>query len=206
MGERATMAAVVLVPERPTVPEERVPAAALELPTHPVAVVAGAGDGAPPTDPTLAYLASLSPKGRQTMTERLKAVAALFGRPAAEVAWHRLGFAHVEAIRQRLAEGGAAPATINLTLAALRGIARYAHNLGLMDAEEERRIRAVRPAKGSRLPAGRAATSGELAALVRACLADRPPAGARDAALLAVLYVGGAAQRAGRPRPGRLDR
>ena len=34
MGERATMAEVVLVPERPTVPEERAPAAALELPTH----------------------------------------------------------------------------------------------------------------------------------------------------------------------------
>ncbi len=32
----------------------------------------------PSRDPALAYLASLSPKGRQTMTERLRTEAALF--------------------------------------------------------------------------------------------------------------------------------
>ncbi len=70
-------------------------------------------------------------------------------------------------------------------------MACYARNLNLMSAEEYDRIRDVRGATGARLPAGRAATAGELAALVRACLADRSPAGVRDAALLAVLYVGG---------------
>ncbi len=155
------------------------------------------GRAAPLRDPALAYLASLSPKGRQTMVERLRAVAALFrenGRtplPWESIPWHALRFAHVAHIRQQLIGRGAAPATVNLTLAALRGVARYARNLNLLSAEEYDRIRDVRGARGTRLPAGRAATSRELAALVRACLADRTPAGIRDAALLAVLYVGG---------------
>jgi len=160
-------------------------------------VTVAADHPAPPHDPARAYLASLSPKGRQTMTERLKAVATLLsgdkGVPISwdTLPWHELRFAHVASIRQRLIERGAAPATVNLTLAALRGVARYARNLGLLPAEEYDRIRDVRGARGTRLPAGRAATSGELAALVRACLADHTPAGVRDAALLAVLYVGG---------------
>jgi len=157
----------------------------------------GLGRPEPLHDPALAYLASLSPKGRQTMTERLRAVAALLAAdggvsmPWEGLPWHELRFAHVASIRQRLLARGAAPATVNLTLAALRGVARYARNLNLLSAEEYDRIRDVRGARGSRLPAGRAATSGELAALVRACRADRGPAGTRDAALLAVLYVGG---------------
>src|SRR4051794_12267124 len=142
-------------------------------------------------DPAAAYRASLSTNGRLAMAKRLRAVAALLGMPVEAIAWQALRFAHVAAIRQRLIEHGAAPATVNLTLAALRGVARYARNLGLLPAEEYERIRDVRLARGTRLPAGRAATGGELAALVRVCMADPSPAGARDAALLAVLYTGG---------------
>ncbi len=75
--------------------------------------------------------------------------------------------------------------------AALRGIARYARNLNLITAEEHDRIRDVQAVKGSRLPAGRAVLEGELGALVRACAADPTPAGVRDAAIFAVLYIGG---------------
>ncbi len=100
-------------------------------------------------------------------------------------------FQHVDAIRQRLLAAGRAPATVNLTLAAFRGIARYARNLGLITPEEHDRIRDVKAAKGSRLPAGRAVLAGELGALVAACTADRTLAGVRDAAIFAVLYIGG---------------
>jgi len=146
---------------------------------------------APQADPTAAYLASLSPKGRQTMLERLRAVAALLDVPYEQVVWHELRFQHVDALRQRLLEQGRAPATVNLTLAALRGIARYARNLGLITAEEHDRLRDVKGARGSRLPAGRAVLAGELGALVAACAADPTPAGVRDAAIFAVLYIGG---------------
>ncbi len=160
-----------------------------------------------PGDPAHASLASLSPKGRQTMTERLRAVAALLAVdggvpvPWEALPWHELRFTHIAAVRACLQERGAAPATVNLTLAALRGVARYARNLDLLGAKEYDHIRDVRGARGSRLTAGRAATHGELAALVRACLADRTPAGIHDAALLAVLYAGWA-RDTGRYPPG----
>jgi len=155
------------------------------------ALVAGADDRAPLADPTAAYLGSLSPKGRQTMVERLRAVATLIGVPYEQVAWHELRFQHVDFLRQRLLEQGRSPATVNLTLAAFRGIARYARNLGLITPEEHDRIRDVKAARGSRLPAGRAVLAGELGALVGACAADPTPAGVRDAAIFAVLYIGG---------------
>ncbi len=155
------------------------------------AVTAGADARVPLGDPTAAYLGSLSPKGRQTMVERLRAVATLIGVPYAEVVWHDFRFQHVDFLRQRLLEQGRSPATVNLTLAAFRGIARYARNLGLLTPEEHDRLRDVKAARGSRLPAGRAVLAGELGALVGACAADPTPAGTRDAAIFAVLYIGG---------------
>jgi site-specific recombinase XerD len=46
------------------------------------------------------------------------------------------------------------------------------------------------PVKGETLPAGRSLTSGEIMALMEACAADQSPTGARDAALIGVLYSG----------------
>src|SRR5215207_6999194 len=92
--------------------------------------LAVATDGRTPlTDPTLAYLASLAPKSRATMVERLKAVARLIHAEYETMVWHELRFQHLEFIRQRMLERGAAPATVNLTLAALKGITGYARDL-----------------------------------------------------------------------------
>jgi site-specific recombinase XerD len=85
----------------------------------------------------------------------------------------------------------AAPATVNLTLAVFRGIAREARNANTLSDEEYRRICAVKVDKGERLARGRAVPTGELTALVRACARDTGPAGVRDAAMLAALYTGG---------------
>ncbi len=74
---------------------------------------------------------------------------------------------------------------------AQRGVARAAWRLGLLTAEELAQVRDVPPARGTRLPAGRSATGGELAALLAACTRDPSPAGVRDGALLAVLYGAG---------------
>ncbi len=145
----------------------------------------------PIEDPLLAYLGSLSPRSRVTVQERLRAVASMMQVPYEDVIWHELRAHHVEWIRQALTERGVAPSTVNVTLSALKGIARRARNLDVLTSEEYDRIRDVRGAKGEREPAGRSATAGELEALVRACLRDRTPAGVRDVAMLGVLYIGG---------------
>src|ERR1039458_5860978 len=76
-------------------------------------------------DPTQAYLGSLAPKSQRVVQERLRVVAKLIGAPWGCVPGQALRVHHLESTRPRLLEQDAAPATVNLTLAALRGIARY---------------------------------------------------------------------------------
>ncbi len=152
----------------------------------------------PLTDPVYAYVGSLSPASQEAVWKRLRTVARLFEIPdAATFPWHHLRATQVARIRQRLMQPygpthkRAAPATVNLTLAVFRGIAREARNANAMTSEEYRRICEVKADKGERLPRGRAIPTGELTALVRACAHDTSPAGVRDAAMLAALYTGG---------------
>jgi integrase len=105
--------------------------------------------------------------------------------------WSALRYTHVVVIRQRLVAQDQAPNPINLTLAALRGVAREAWNLEYLTAEEYQRIKSVKGVSGSRLPAGRSFSSGELSALLRVCTDDPRPGGVRDAAILAILYSAG---------------
>jgi len=149
------------------------------------------GELQPLRDPVEAYLDSLAPRSQQAVRERLRAVARIAGVPPDEMPWHRLRAPHVEHIRNRLVREGKAPASVNLTLAALRGVLRQARTYNLLTDEEYRRVTEVKPARGSRLPAGRDVSLKELRALVQVCQEDDTPAGVRDAALLAVLYIGG---------------
>ncbi len=150
------------------------------------------------TDPVYAYVGSLSPASQEAVWKRLRTVARLFDIPdPATFPWHHLRAAQVARIRQRLMQPygptnkRAAPATVNLTLAVFRGIAREARNANALTDEEYRRICEVKADKGERLARGRAVPAGELVALVRACARDTSPAGVRDAAMLAALYTGG---------------
>ena len=152
-------------------------------------VVPAAGPGE--ANPLAVYLASLRPAGRAALVRALRVVARLLKAEYETFPWHDLRYQHVAAIRELLQEQGWAPASVNLVLSALRGIARAAWNLGYLTAEEYARVRDVRPARGARLPAGRAAKPSELRGLVAACAEDPTPAGVRDAALLAVLYAAG---------------
>jgi len=152
----------------------------------------------PLTDPVYAYIDSLAPASQEAVWKRLRTVARLFDIPdAATFPWHHLRAPQVARIRQRLmqpygpADKRAAPATVNLTLAVFRGIAREARNANAMTDEEYRRVCEIKADKGERLPRGRAVPTGELTALVRACARDTGPAGVRDAAMLAALYTGG---------------
>jgi len=152
----------------------------------------------PLADPVYAYIDSLSPASQEAVWKRLRTVARLFDiADPATFPWHHLRAAQVARIRQRLMQPygptnkRAAPATVNLTLAVFRGIAREARNANTMTDEEYRRVCEVKADKGERLPRGRAVPTGELTALVKACARDTSPAGVRDAAMLAALYTGG---------------
>ena len=142
-------------------------------------------------DPVAVYLAGLgSPKSRRTMLAALDTIATELGAPSAyDIHWRSLRYPHVAALRARLAERRA-PATVNKVLSALRGVAREAMRLGQLAAEEYTKITDVEGLRGSRLPAGRHIEMPELVSLFAAC-PKNTPAGARDAALLAVLRVAG---------------
>ncbi|MES2347818.1 MAG: tyrosine-type recombinase/integrase [Pseudomonadota bacterium] len=144
-------------------------------------------------NPALVYLAGLQPTGRRGIYVSLKQIVRLDGdRATVETFdWAELRYEHVAAIRSRLIEQGLAPATINHAIAALRGVARAAWNLGLVSAEDYERIKHVPSVRGERLAPGRALDKGEVAALLDACSRDESPAGRRDAAIIALLFAAG---------------
>lgn len=67
---------------------------------------------------------------------------------------------------------------------------KHAFALGLIDAEDYERLRRVESIRGVRIPRGRALPGGELRALFGIC-DPKKSGGARNAALLAILYGGG---------------
>ncbi|QXJ19707.1 tyrosine-type recombinase/integrase [Actinomadura graeca] len=160
----------------------------------------------------LVYVASLeSPRSRRAMGACLHRLAAMLhvaaGReagaaPGEAFPWGEVRAEHTAALRALIGaqtldgpDGEPAPwspAYRNLHLSALRGVLRTAWRLGEMSTDDYQRAKAVANFRGTRLPAGRSVHAAEFTALLRACAADRSPAGVRDAALLAVLYTTGA--------------
>ncbi|HEY4116291.1 MAG TPA: tyrosine-type recombinase/integrase [Byssovorax sp.] len=151
------------------------------LVTHPLVAAA-----AITLDPRAAYLASLAPSSRRTMASALSTIASWLGLGSHELPWHLVRRVHADAIRARLLVGYA-PATANRLLAALRGVLRAARRLRLIELEDHELAVGVARVGGERLPRGRALAASELRALFAAC-DPRTPIGARDAALLALLY------------------
>ena len=143
--------------------------------------------------PAAVYLARLAPGSRRAMRQSLDVIAGLLTGgtgDAMSVEWAAVGYQHSQAVRAKLAEVYS-PATANRGLSALRGVLREAWRLGLMTAEDYHRASDLEAVRGETLPRGRALGAGELAALMGACSKDPGPAGARDAAVLAVCYAGG---------------
>ncbi len=143
------------------------------------------------SDPATVYLASLAEGSRDTMRHSLKTIARIATDGAIEepeaFPFDGLRPHHVAAIRSRLAEDFA-PATANKTLSALRGVLKAAWRMGLIDSETFHRTSDIAPVRGSRVPAGRHVTQGELASIFRTLADDLSPAARRDAALIACLY------------------
>lgn len=141
-------------------------------------------------NPAAVYLASLSPGSRRSVKTALNLMAGFLtsGRcDAFSLDWGALRFQHTAALRAALAEHYA-PASANHRLSALRGVLKTAWNLGQIPSEEYHRATNLAPVRGESLPRGRALSAGELRMLFTVCAQDGSAAGARDAALLAILY------------------
>lgn len=137
------------------------------------------------------YLASMnSDAGRRTMRQALNLCAGWLSSGSADAlafAWYDLRFQHVTALRTRLAENYK-PASVNKILAAVRGVMKAAWQLGQMTAEDFHKAASVKSVKNDTLPAGRELTQGEITALMATCGSDPTNAGARDAAIIALMY------------------
>ena len=155
----------------------------------PVVTEPGPLDG----NPVAVYLAGKpSAVGRRGLEHSLNRAAEIFTggltTDARAVDWTEVRYQHVMALRAALHEKGAKPATINHILAAVRGTLREAWRLELIDAETLARAVDVKNVSASTLPAGRHVDVGEVRRLFEFCSASDTPAGARDAALLTLLY------------------
>ncbi len=130
---------------------DKPPTAALTLPLSAVSGV----QLAPELDPMRKFLAlSESPRTAQTMWEALVRIGRLYGVRPEDVAWHELRRLHTQDIRIRL--GGAySPRTVNVTLAALRGVLSCAWDDELMPGDAYARAVKIKNMKVSRLPKGR---------------------------------------------------
>lgn len=139
------------------------------------------------------YLASLAAGSRRPMRVALDCIARILTGGRCDMytlPWPRLRFQHTAAIRAALMERYAIK-TVNQRLSALKGVLKAAWQLQQISTDDYMRAVAIRSVRGQALPRGRALSTGELLALFQQCAEDGGNAGARDAALLGVLYGGG---------------
>ncbi len=144
-------------------------------------------------NPAAIYLASLRPGGRDTMRRSLEVIAEIASNQretAFNLEWAALRYQHTTAIRAILADRYK-PATANKMLSALRRVLKEAWRLGQLGAEDYYKAIDLPAVRGQTLPKGRAVKNSELETLLELCQADKTPGGARDAAILAVLYSTG---------------
>lgn len=142
-------------------------------------------------NPAAVYLSQLADTGKRTQAQALRVVAqVLHVDDIMRLRWSAMRYQHTAAIRAELMQHYA-PATVNKTLSALRGVLYQAWKLGQMTAEDYQRAADLDAVTGTTLPAGRELSAGEISALIGACQKDNSPAGTRDAAMIALLYAAG---------------
>jgi site-specific recombinase XerD len=146
-------------------------------------------------NPAIVYLAGLSAGSRRTMRQALDVIAAILTAEQYDhrsLPWGSLRFQHTQAVRAVLMDRYS-PATANKMLSALRQVLHVAWSLEYMSAEEYQRAIDLKTVVGERpeAAAGRALSYGEWMGLLSVCIADQSSAGARDAALIALLKVTG---------------
>jgi site-specific recombinase XerD len=149
-------------------------------------------------NPALVYLGKLAEGASQrTMTKALQQVVKIINEKAnsnfdyLSFPWGKLRFQTTQQLRALIASKYPSPASANHLLYALRGVLKAAWRLGQMTAEEYHNAADLEVIRGESVPAGRALSGGEILALFKACAKGKPVIGARDAAMIALLYGGG---------------
>lgn len=146
-----------------------------------------------PSDPVSVYLSSLASSGRRSVRSQLCVVTKLLNHQGGleDFPWHQLRYQHVARVRFLMIEKGSAINTINLTLAAIRGVINAAFNLELVNADTVMRVKSVKLVSGTTTRMGNSLSQKEITRLIKSCKKDRSVIGARDTALTALMVTTG---------------
>ena len=161
--------------------------------TGPILPVAPMPAGCPVT----VYLANELTTGasRRGMVSNLRRAARVLSSGQTDdptlINWVALTNPAIARMRTLMVEAGAAPATVNATLAGVKGVLKAAWRLNLITSDQYLRAVDVKAARGSREPAGRVLAAAEQRSILVACCDDASPAGARDAAIIGLMLGAG---------------
>ena len=143
--------------------------------------------------PAAVYLGSLSLGAQRAMRSSLNAIASLLTDGECDcftLDWSKLRYRHTAAVRtafkQRLA-----PPTVNKMLVALRRVLKEAYRLDLMETTDYHKAIDLPNVKAVGELRGRALTPDEISALITSCFSQRQVIDLRDAAVIAILRIGG---------------
>lgn len=121
------------------------------------------------SNPALSYLLTLgSVESRKTMRRVLTRIARLHGHTIESYPWSSMTANSVLETLAMLEEKGLSFQTLNVSLSAMKGVAKQAWRDNLMDGGTLERIKDIESRKGKRLPAGLALDAPEAEALLRA--------------------------------------
>lgn len=140
------------------------------------------------------YLLSLqSSQSRITMDSLLNVIAQKFQKQKRhqQVDWSQLNYQVILMLMSELSQEKKSPATINIYLSALKGVAKEAWRKGLIDVEAYQHIKEIKRVKGSRTTKGRALELDELNSLIDYCMMQDGVIAMRDAAVIALVYGAG---------------
>ncbi|MGR5134601.1 tyrosine-type recombinase/integrase [Vibrio alfacsensis] len=144
-------------------------------------------------NPAISYLQSLpSRKSRRTVASCLNSSVKYFGGTNLERwTWHELNNVHLRFIIDTLLELKRAPRTINLYLAALKGVANEAFAMKLISSDTLALIKMVKSVKGYQIPKGRALDDQEIQLLFQHLDKGQDVTSIRDAAIISLMLGAG---------------
>ena len=143
--------------------------------------------------PAAVYLGSLTVGSERAMRSALNLIASLLTDgecDAMTLDWSRLRYRHTAAVRTALKQKLAAT-TVNRMLVALRRVLLEAYQLDLIDMTDYNKAIALPSLKTSLGLRGRALSGEEISTLITSCLVNPQPIDLRDAAVIAILRIGG---------------